>query len=112
MVFAERTCFLMEHLSHKDKQKEEVCLEKRRDQRQLLVVSQPIPWWKCFFPVFCMIFFLLSGENCTKKCYDPNLAGICVRKQVYAVHLSIQSFPFFCPCEHGMSLQRQGRPCR
>jgi len=74
VVFAERTCFLMEHLSHKDKQKEEVCLEKRRDQRQLLVVSQPIPWWKCFFPVFCMIFFLLSGENCTKKCYDPILA--------------------------------------
>ena len=72
MVFAERKGFLMEHVSHKDKQKEEVCLEKRRDQRQLLVGSQPIPWWKCFFPVFCMIFFLLSRENYTKKCYDPN----------------------------------------
>ena len=62
----------MEHLSHKDKQKEEVCPEKRSDQRQLLNVSQPTPWWKCLFPIFCMNFFLLSGENSTKKCYDPN----------------------------------------
>jgi hypothetical protein len=78
----------MEHVSHKDKQKEEVCLEKRRDQPQLLVVSQPIPWWKCFFPVLCMIFFLLSGENCTKKCYDPELGNsvdVCIRPNRNAI---------------------------
>jgi hypothetical protein len=63
----------MQHVRHKDKQKEEVCPEKRRDQRQLLSVSQPPPWWKCLFPIFCMNFFLLSGENGTKKCYDPKL---------------------------------------
>ncbi len=49
-AFAARKCFLMDHLSHKDKQKEEVCPEKRRDQRQLLSGSQPPPWRKCLFP--------------------------------------------------------------
>ena len=36
-----------------------------------------------------------------------NLADICVRKQVYAVHLCIQSFPLLCACSHGMSPKRQ-----
>jgi hypothetical protein len=61
----------MEPVSYKDKLKEEVSPEKRGDQRQLLSVSQPTPWWKCLFPIFCMNFFLLSGKNGTKKCYDP-----------------------------------------
>lgn len=29
------------------------------------------PWRACFFSTFCMNFFLLSGENGCKKCYDP-----------------------------------------
>lgn len=61
----------MEPVSYKDKLKEEVSPEKRGDQRQLLSVSQSTPWWKCLFPIFCMNFFLLSGNNGTKKCYDP-----------------------------------------
>src|SRR6266566_5918275 len=54
------------------------------------------------------ILFFHSQGAFLRQCL--NLAGICVRKQVSAVHLSIQSFPFFCPCEHGMSLKLQGRP--
>ena len=60
---------------------------------------------------FCGLteFIAESGSFMQKS---PQFGRYIVRKQVYAVHLSIQSFPFFCPCEHGMSLQRQGRPCR
>jgi hypothetical protein len=42
----------MEHVSHKDKQKEEVCPEKRRDQHELLGVSQPILGGNASFPSY------------------------------------------------------------
>ena len=32
------------------------------------------PGWECFFFLSCTNFFLLSGENGTKKCYDPIFA--------------------------------------
>jgi len=82
----------MDHLSHKDKQKEEVCSEKRRDQRQLLSGSQPPPWWKRLFPIFCMNFFLRSLENGTKKCYDPNYTKMTSLKFVFTLHMSL----YFC----------------
>ncbi len=64
---AERTCFLMEPMSDKDMLKEEVGSEKRGDQRQLLSVSQPTPWWKCLFPIFCLHFFLRELGNMGRK---------------------------------------------
>src|SRR6266566_6972436 len=54
------------------------------------------------------ILFFHSQGAFLRQCL--NLAGICVRKQVSAVHLSIQSFPFFCPCEHDAVAEAPGSP--
>jgi hypothetical protein len=78
---AERKYFLMEHVSHKDKQKEEVCPEKRRDQRQLLSVSQPPPWWKCLFPNISHEFLPAERGKWHEKWYDPFTDHIRIGRQ-------------------------------
>jgi len=66
-AWAERTGFLREPVSDTDKLKEEVSPEKRGDQRQLLSVSQPTPWWKCLFPIFCRNCFLREPGTMGRK---------------------------------------------
>ena len=64
----------MEHASCKDKQKAEGSPNKRRISVNFSGFLTLFLGGNAHFPSFCMNFFLLNGENCTKKCFDPQIS--------------------------------------
>jgi hypothetical protein len=70
-AFAERKCFLMKHMSHQDEQKEEVCSEKRRDQHQLLSVSQPMLGEMLLFHLLHEFLPAKPGKTVRKNVMTP-----------------------------------------
>ena len=69
-AFPKKKCFLMDVCTTPNAERNGL-FWKTKDESPSPGVAWTNPGWECLFLLSCTNFFLLSGENGGKKCYDP-----------------------------------------